>query len=1019
MANRIEVIAKTRDTRAEVRKRKIQSMDFQVDDVSLVDVYTLDISPSEKEVSSIASMLSNPVTQEAGINQPKSPKKFDYAVEVGFLPGVTDNVGTTAREIVEDLFKRDLEGQTIYSSQVMFLSGDLTREDAVKISDSFSNPVIQRASVKSYDEFRRDNGMDVIVPRVRLHEEHVAGLVDILNSDDKQLTMIGKAGIFDHNENISKEEYVSQANQELVRLGEFFERDNGFFKKVRRGPLSMDLSYMKANQNYFRNLGRNPTDLELESIAQTWSEHCKHTIFGDSIDEIKDGLFRHFIKRATNEIRAKKGDKDFCVSVFTDNAGGIIFDEESLVCDKIETHNKPSILDGYGGSITGIVGVNRDPMGFGMGAKPIINRFGFCFGNIYSTEQFYRGKDRTLLVNNPRKTMDTVIEGVQVGGNCSGIPTPQGFLFFDEAFLQPLVFVGTLGLIPRQVNGKPSHEKQAMPGDYIVMVGGRVGKDGIHGATFSSEAIDSGSPATAVQIGDPITQKKMSDALIKEARDLGLYNSITDNGAGGLSCSVAEMAKESGGCYVHLDKVPLKYPGLAPWETWVSESQERMTLSVPQEKWDSFHNLMRRRGVEATVIGEFTNSGKCVVDYNGNNVMDVDMEFLHNGLPPRPIKTTFKRKSHEEPNFKCLDDLTDSLYGMLKRQNIASFEFISQQYDHEVQGGSVIKPLQGRGRVNGDATVVKPRLGSDKAVVLSQGINPSYSEIDTYEMAACAIDTAIRNAVAAGADLEHLALLDNFCWCSSTEPERLGQLKRACQACYDCATEFETPFISGKDSMFNDFKGFDESGNPIKISVLPTLLVSTIGVMKDARKAISIDTKFEGDLVYVLGATHNELGGSEYFAMKGEQERGKKYIGNSVPKVDAEINARMYKAFSKAAEEGLVASAISVHRGGLATALAKSAIAGQLGMDIELEKIPNYCPRGDFTLYSESQGRLIVTIAPENKGRFEAAMRQNMFAMVGQVRGDAQFRITQKGKNVVDTTIDKITESYKSTFKDY
>jgi len=996
MASRIEVITRTGDTRADVKKRKIQSMGFHVEDVNLVDVYTLDDAVKDSELSNVAAMLSNPVTQEAGINQPKAPEKFDYAVEVGFLPGVTDNVGTTAREIVEDRFKKHLEGQTVYNSQVMFLSGNLTRDDAVKIGDSFSNPVIQRASVKSYDEFRRDKGMDAIVPRVRLHEEPVAGLVDILHASDEQLSVIGKQGI---------------ANPDGTR----------------RGPLSMDLAYMKSVQNYFNGLGRNPTDLELESIAQTWSEHCKHTIFADSIDEFKDGLFSTFIKRSTNEIRSKKGDKDFCVSVFTDNAGGIVFDEEFLVCDKAETHNSPSALDPFGGAITGIVGVNRDPMGFGMGAKPIINRYGFCFADPTDSRELYKGKNKTQKMLSSRRIMDGVIEGVNVGGNCSGIPTPQGFVFFDESYRgKPLVFVGTVGLIPRERNGQPMHEKQAMPGDYVVMVGGRVGKDGIHGATFSSEAIDSGSPATAVQIGDPITQKKESDALIKEARDRGLYRSITDNGAGGLSCSVAEMAKESGGCYVHLDKVPVKYPGLAPWETWVSESQERMTLAVPKEKWDSFNDLMKRRGVEATVIGEFTNSGKCVVDYNGNNVMDVDMEFLHNGLPPRPIKTTFTRKTHKEPTFGCLEDLTASLHGMLGRQNISSFEFISKQYDHEVQGGSVIKPLQGRGRVNGDATVIKPRLDSNKAVVISQGINPSYSEIDTYDMAASAIDTAIRNAVAAGADLEHLALLDNFCWCSSTEPERLGQLKRACQACYDYSTEFGTPFVSGKDSMFNDFKGFDELGNPLKISVLPTLLVSTIGVMKDARKAVSIDPKFEGDLVYVLGRTSEELGGSEYFAMKGEQERGKKYIGNNVPHVNARANIATYRAFSRAAEEGLVASAISVHRGGLATALAKSAIAGQLGMEVELEKVPidnEFGMRNDSLLYSESQGRLVVTINPANKTRFEDMMKGVEYSEVGRVRGDNKFVVTgfsgQSSKTVLDTTVDRMTESYKSTFKDY
>ena len=573
MVDRIEVITRTGDTRAEVRKRKIQSIGFPVEDLTLVDVYTLDIPSGENELMSVAHMLSNPVTQEVGINRPKTPEKFDYAVEIGFLPGVTDNAGTTAREIIEDGFKRTLKGQAIYSSQVMFLSGNLTREDAFKIGDSFSNSVIQRASVKSYDEFKRDRGMEKVVPEVRLHEAPSAGLVEILNANDEQLSVIGKRGI---------------ANPDGTR----------------RGPLSMDLVYMRSIQKYFENKGRNPIDVELESIAQTQSEHCKHTIFADPIDEFEEGLFSTFIKRATNEIRRKKGDKDFCASVFTDNAGGIIFDDEFLICDKVETHNSPSALDPFGGAITGIVGVNRDPIGFGRGAKPVINRYGFCFGNPEDSRILYRGENKTQKMLPQKRIMDGIIEGVNVGGNCSGIPTPQGFVFFDESYRgKPLVFVGTVGLIPREINGEKMHEKKAMPGDYVVMVGGRVGKDGIHGATFSSEAIDSGSPATAVQIGDPITQKKMSDALVKEARDRGLYRSITDNGAGGLSCSVAEMAKESGGCYVYLDKVPLKYPGLTPWETWISESQERMTLAVPKEKWDDFHRLMERREGHGTGRG--------------------------------------------------------------------------------------------------------------------------------------------------------------------------------------------------------------------------------------------------------------------------------------------------------------------------------------------------------------------------------------------------------------------------------
>ena len=616
----------------------------------------------------------------------------------------------------------------------------------------------------------------------------------------------------------------------------------------------------------------------------------------------------------------------------------------------------------------------------------------------------------------PKRIFKGVRAGVRDYGNRMGIPTINGAILFDDRYLgNPLVYCGTVGLIP-----KGMHEKKASKGDKIVCVGGKTGRDGIHGATFSSEAMDSGSPATAVQIGDPITQKKLSDAVVKEAMDLKLYNSITDNGAGGLSCSVAEMAKECGGCHVKLDDVPMKYPGLAPWETWISESQERMTLAVPPEKWDEFSALMKRRGVEATVIGNFTDSGKCVVDYKDQKIMDIDMDFLHDGLPARSMKTTYTRPTHEEPKIPILDDLTATLHSMLGRLNIASFEFISEQYDHEVQGGSVIKPLQGRGRVNGDAAVTRPLLDSRKAVVTSQGINPNYGDIDTYHMAAAAIDTAIRNAVATGANLDHLALMDNFCWCSSDEPERLGQLKAAAKACYDTAVAFGTPFISGKDSMFNDFKGYDEKGDPIKISVPPTLLVSSIGVMKDSRKAVSLDAKFDGDLIYVLGDTYDELGASEYFAMFGEKQRGKKYVGNKVPKVDTGKNKALYEALSQAIDKRIVASAQSVHKGGLAVALAKTSMGGKMGMDVTLEDLSGEATRDDFALYSESQGRFVVTVAPEDKDKFEQIVGNNNYAQIGVVRDNDSFSIKGgDGKIIVDSSVDSLLHSYKSRFKGY
>jgi phosphoribosylformylglycinamidine synthase len=984
------------DSRAEVKKKILCAAGFPVERVSLIDVYTIDAKLSGKVLSRAASMVCNPVLQKASVSRDLAPADFDWAVEIGYLPGVMDPVGLTVREGIEDILR--LEGkmsfsgdQQVYSSQVIFISGKgLDAQMLELIASDLSNPLIQRVSVVGADDFRRNLRSKVKVPRVKLSGVLGADIVSIVDASDADLVFIGKEGISN--------------------------RDG-----TGRGPLALDLSYMKAIQAYFRAEGRNPTDVELESIAQTWSEHCKHTIFADPIDDIAEGLFKRFIRGATERVREERGGRDFCVSVFTDNSGGIIFDDDHLLTHKVETHNSPSALDPFGGSITGIVGVNRDALGFGLGAKPVINQYGFCFGDPDDSSPLFRSQDMKNRMLSPMRMLEGVVEGVNVGGNTSGIPTPQGFVYFDRRYKgKPLVFVGTAGLIPREHAGKPLHEKRARPGDYIVMVGGRVGKDGIHGATFSSEAMDRGSPVTAVQIGDPITQKKMSDALVKEARDLGLYSSITDDGAGGLSCSVAEMAKESGGCVVDLDKVPTKYSGLAPWEIWISESQERMTLSVPKESWDSLRDLFSRRGVEAEVIGEFTDSGRCVVSFRSRTVMDVGLDFLHDGLPKRKLKCAEVRESNPEPILSPKKDYTNSLLAMLSRKNIAGFRFISGQFDHEVQGGSVLKPLQGRGLINGDATVTRPLLSSRKGVVLAQGMYPSYSDIDTYHMAACSIDTAIRNAVCAGADPDHLALLDNFCWSSSNEPRRLYELRRACEACYDYALVYGTPFISGKDSMFNDFKGFDEDGNPVKISVPPTLLVTAVGVMADAAKAVSLDLKIAGDLVYLVGETFEEFGGSEYFAMVGDYVSGKPFVGNVVPQVDAMKNSRVYHALSRCIDEGIIASAQSVGRGGLAVALAKSVMGGMLGLDIKIGRIPGTVTRHDHCLYSESQGRAVVSVARGDSSVFERIFSGLPFVYLGTVQDDPVLDIfAADGRKILSAGVEGLLEAYRAPFMDY
>ena len=953
----------------------LQKICPKLEDVKIIDSYAIDGDVHPK----IVDIFTNPVTQFPFVitNNASLPMEYQqhlrpasFIVEIGFLPGVTDNVGATASELVSLTAG---EPQKLYSSKQYVLFGDVTAQNATDIAASLHNALIQRASIIPVDQALA-NGFTITIPTVTLAPlDNIADEVDLLNATDEQLIEIGKIGI---------------------------ENADG----SRRGPLGLSLLYMQAIRDYFRDVEkRNPKDIELETLAQTWSEHCKHTIFASPIDDLKEGLYKGYIKRATQEIRTDKGKDDFCVSVFSDNAGGIVFDDDWLITDKVETHNSPSALDPFGGAITGIVGVNRDCLGFGQGAKPILNRYGFCVADPRKDITYYRGKGQNNPTLSPETILKGVVAGVESGGNQSGIPTPQGFVYFDDRYVgKPLVFAGTVGLIPREINGKPSHEKSAQPGDRIIMAGGRVGSDGIHGATFSSVALDEGSPATAVQIGDPITQKKMSDAIIRDIRDKGLYNAITDNGAGGLSSSVGEMAEGSGGFILELDKVPLKYPGLSPWEIWISESQERMTMAVPADKVEEIVALFAARGVEASDIGEFTDSGRAVATWNNDPIMDMTMEFLHDGIPETPLETTFTRGGQDEPGLPQPSDYAQTIIDMMARPNIASKEFIATQYDHNVQGSAVLGPIQGKGRVYSDASVSRPLLDNPRGVVLSQGLAPRYSDIDTHDMARASLDLAVRHALAAGGDIKHMALLDNICWCSSDEPERLGQLKRAMSGIYHLAKRYGTPFVSGKDSMFNDFKGYDADDNEVKISAPPTVLISAIGVMKNVDQTVSVDVKQAGDFVYIIGETLDELGGSEYYDHHG-------VIGNNVPEVKSEALIDRYQRLSQINAQRLLVSNIAVGLGGLAAALAKKSIAGQMGMDITL---PTDQLSLDKMLFSETMGRFVVTIAPEDQQAFESAMPEAI--NIGTVTSGEQLNI-----NGFSADIKALENSYKGVFHDF
>ena len=703
-----------RKTAASIR----EALGIPVKSVRTIKVFTLEGLDAQQVNTLMAkSVLHDPVLQAVSLSPLPLPEEgTSWIIEVGYRPGVTDNEGRTARDTAALVLGiEDRSSLAVYTSIQYRLHGPLTEEQVTRIArDLLANELIQRFEIKSRAQWDADPGFAPKAARVTGASCDEVNIVPLSSMSDAQLME------------------VSQKNTLALSLEEMTKIKNWFS------------SPEVAAQRKELGLPADPTDAELEVLAQTWSEHCKHKIFASKISytdkeagtsETINSLYKTCIMNTTKQIRESLGDRDFCRSVFKDNAGVIAFTPEYDACIKVETHNSPSALDPYGGALTGIVGVNRDPMGTGLGAELICNTDVFCFASPFHDEAL---PPRLL---HPRRVFEGVREGVEHGGNKSGIPTVNGSIVFDERYLgKPLVYCGTIGLIPAEVpasksstDGKPrkGYEKKAQVGDIIVMTGGRIGKDGIHGATFSSEELHEGSPATAVQIGDPITQRKMYDFIMR-ARDLGLYNAITDNGAGGLSSSIGEMAEDTNGCRIDLARAPLKYDGLRPWEILLSEAQERMTLAVPPAALDEFLALAKRMDVEATPLGEFTDDGVFHVTYNGKLVTHLDMEFMHDGVPQYQLNAVWEAPVH--PDARIEDggvDQAELLKAMLGRLNICSKEYLIRQYDHEVKGGSVVKPLTGVKRDGpSDAGVIRPILESEAGLVISHGICPKYSDYD-------------------------------------------------------------------------------------------------------------------------------------------------------------------------------------------------------------------------------------------------------------------------------------------------
>lgn len=784
---------------------------------------------------------------------------------------------------------------------------------------------------------------------------------------------------------------LGASNEELVRIS-------------KQGVLSLTLGEMLAIKQYFRKQKRNPSDVELETIAQTWSEHCVHKTFKGIIEysengktKIIDNLLKETIAKATKELNKK-----WCISVFKDNAGIIEFDKKNAVAFKIETHNHPSALEPYGGAGTGIGGVIRDILGVGLGAKPILNTDVFCFG---PPDLPYDKLPEGVL--HPKRICKGVVNGVRDYGNRMGIPTINGAVIFERGYVcNPLVYCGTAGIMPRnKCFGK------ILPGDLIVAIGGRTGRDGIHGATFSSAELAKDTEITAVQIGNPIVEKKVTDAML-QARDKDLYRAVTDCGAGGFSSAIGEMGKETG-ARVDLEKAPLKYAGLTPWEIWVSEAQERMVLAVPPKNLSKIMQIFKAENVEATVLGKFTNDKNLLLFYNKKLVCKIGMKFLHDGVPRLKKKAEWSEPSFKEPEFTQPKDLALSLKKILAHPSVASKEWIIRQYDHEVQAQTVLKPLQGiENDGPGDASVVKPLFDSKKGIVVANGINPRYGLIDPYWMAASVIDEAVRNNVACGGNIDQMALLDNFCWGSADKKDQLAGLVKAAQACYDIAKAYQTPFISGKDSFNNEYIDYDTGK---KISIPPTLLISSISVIPNIEKIVSMDLKRPESFLYIIGQTYNELGGSIYYANSG-------HIGKNVPKLESKTALKSYKAMQKTMQKGLVLSCHDCSEGGIGVALAEMAFAGGYGAELELKKVRSKFEkknlRDDKVLFSESNSRFIVEIEPKNSKAFEKIMQGITYSRAGKTRKDRRFVVYGlNGKNIIDTNINDLKKSWQKTLK--
>jgi len=922
--------------------------------ITCSDLYFVEGQLSEADCKRLAlELLIDPVAQTAEwceLPSPKHPPDADTAVvEVALRPGVTDPV---ADEIVRAA--RELHIGTVDRASTGF-----------------------RYLVKGADNHTARQLAQRLLANMVIHRWAVGEIEPSFPS-----------------------EAASSGEVEMIHI---LQDDAGLMEISKERRAALDLAEMQAIRAYCELEGRDLTDIEFEAIAQTWSEHCGHKTFkgkitidrGEMRKEVVDSLFKTFIRSATEEINAP-----WVLSSFVDNAGIIDLDGENEISFKVETHNHPSAIEPFGGANTGVGGVIRDVIG--VSHKPIANTDVLCFGTQNSTfEELPAG------VIHPRRIMSGVVAGVQDYGNKMGIPTVNGAILFDSGYAaNPLVFCGTVGIAPKGL-----HVRRAGKGDRVIVLGGRTGRDGLRGATFSSMTMDAQTgevSGSSVQIGNPIVEKGLVDAILP-ARDLHLYTAITDCGAGGLSSAVGEMAAEIG-AQVDLTDVRLKYPGLAPWEIWLSEAQERMVLAVPAVNLPKLQELCDTFNVELTDIGEFTGTGRLVVRYKNKVVLDLANEFLHHGNPQRQLRAVIGGMKSIVGDLQSISsgiDYAQVLLKLLSHPNIASKASVIRIYDHEVQGGTVVKPLTGINNDGpSDACVLKPLSARGRAgVAIASGINPEYGKRDAYRMACSVVDEAIRNAVAVGADPERIAILDNFCWGDPLRPETLGSLVEACRGCKDTALLFGTPFISGKDSLNNEYLGTDGQRHAIP----PTLLISSIGVMTDVSDAVTMDLKNSGDPLYLVGSFHPVFGGS-HFDLVGDRESSE-----PVPAVDP-LTLRVYYCLHQAIKGKLVKACHDLSEGGLTVAAAEMCIGGRLGIELDLDTMPTTTDSSQVerALFGETNGCLLVEVSLEHASAFETLFDDLPLFRLGKVINEPVFTVKHNNQSLFSLPVEQLVQAWST-----